>query len=77
MKTLVGKVVSVKTQTVVVKVDRPVRHPVYKKTVKRSKKYLADNNLQNIKEGDLVKLKATKPVSRKKRWRVVEVVEIV
>ena len=73
MKTVTGTVVSTKmTKTVVVKTERLWRHPVYKKTVQRSKKYLANNLLAEIKEGDRVIIRATRPVSRRKHWEVIK-----
>lgn len=74
MKTLVGQVVSDKmTKTVVVNVDVLWQHPLYKKRVKRSKKYLAHDEL-GVKVGQTVKIGETKPISRRKRWQVLEVV---
>lgn len=73
MKTVTGTVVSTKmTKTVVVKTERPWRHPVYKKTVRRSKKYLVNNLLAEIKEGDRVIIRATRPMSRRKHWEVIK-----
>jgi len=74
MKFLTGTVVSTKMQkTVVVKVNILWLHPLYKKRVKKSKKYLAHDEL-GVKEGDKVKIAETRPISKRKRWRVVEVV---
>ena len=75
-KTRVGKVVSDKMdKTVVVSVDTLIRHPLYGKIVRRSKKFKAhdENNECNI--GDTVKVMETRPLSKDKRWRLVEVVE--
>ena len=75
-KTLVGTVVSDKMdKTVVVAVETNVRHPIYKKTVKRTYKLKAHDEENNCKVGDKVKVMETKPLSKDKRWRVVEVVE--
>jgi len=71
-----GKVVSNKMEkTVTVSIESVVQHSLYKKTVRRSKKYKAhdENNQCNI--GDLVKIMETRPLSKDKRWRVVEVLE--
>ncbi|MGE5544214.1 MAG: 30S ribosomal protein S17, partial [Bacillota bacterium] len=71
-----GKVVSNKMEkTVTVSVESVIQHSLYKKTVRRSKKYKAhdENNQCNI--GDLVKIMETRPLSKDKRWRVVEVLE--
>ena len=75
-KTMVGTVVSDKMEkTVVVAVETNVRHPIYKKTVKRTYKLKAHDEENNCKVGDKVKVMETKPLSKDKRWRVVEVVE--
>ena len=75
-KTLVGTVVSDKMdKTIVVAVETNVRHPIYKKTVKRTYKLKAHDEENNCKVGDKVKVMETKPLSKDKRWRVVEVVE--
>ena len=75
-KTLVGTVVSDKMdKTVVVAVETNVRHPIYKKTVKRTYKLKAHNEENDCKVGDKVKVMETKPLSKDKRWRVVEIVE--
>lgn len=67
-----GVVVSNKMQkTVVVKVDRTIRHPVYGKVVTRSKKYYAHNEAEPLKVGDEVQIMETRPLSKLKRWRVV------
>lgn len=69
-----GVVVSNKMQkTVVVKVDRTMRHPVYGKVVVRSKKYYAHHDIQDLKIGDEVQIMETRPLSKLKRWRVVSV----
>lgn len=72
-KRLQGKVVSTKMlKTVVVKVDRVVLHPKYKKRYKISKKYKAHNLLKDIKEGDKVLIEESRPISKEKRWRVIK-----
>ena len=75
-KTRTGKVVSDKMdKTIVVAVEDHVRHPVYNKIVKRTYKLKAhdENNECNI--GDTVKVMETRPLSKDKRWRLVEIVE--
>ena len=75
-KTRTGKVVSNKMQkTIVVAVEDHVKHPLYKKIVKRTYKLKAhdENNEANI--GDTVKVMETRPLSKDKRWRLVEIVE--
>ena len=75
-KTRTGKVVSNKMdKTIVVAVENHVKHPLYKKIVKSTYKLKAhdENNECNI--GDKVKIMETRPLSKNKRWRVVEIVE--
>jgi small subunit ribosomal protein S17 len=75
-KQRIGKVVSDKMQkTVIVAQVRQVAHPLYKKYFKRTKKYVADNAENNAKIGDTVRIMETRPLSKTKRWRVVEVIE--
>ncbi len=62
-------------KTVLVKIDRVVRHPVYKKTVRRSSKLAAHDEGNEAHLGDTVRVMETKPLSKTKRWRVVEIVE--
>jgi small subunit ribosomal protein S17 len=70
-----GKVVGDKMdKTVIVAVDTPKRHPLYKKTIRRVVKYYAHDEKKESKVGDMVKLEETRPTSKLKRWRVVEVV---
>jgi small subunit ribosomal protein S17 len=74
-KVRIGKVVSDKMEkTVVVAVDTPRHHPLYKKTIRRVVKYYAHDENKISKLGDTVKLEETRPLSKLKRWRVVEVV---
>lgn len=75
-KVRIGKVVSDKMQkTIVVAVETKVRHPLYGKTVNRTTKFKAhdENNDANI--GDIVKIMETRPLSKDKRWRLVEILE--
>ncbi len=75
-KTRVGVVVSDKMdKTVVVAVERLVRHPLYKKFIKRTSKFKAHDEENRCSEGDKVKIMETRPLSKTKRWRVVEIVE--
>jgi small subunit ribosomal protein S17 len=70
-----GKVISDKmNKTVIVAVDTPRLHPLYKKTIRRIVKYYAHDENKISKTGDMVKLEETRPISKLKRWRVVEVV---
>ncbi len=75
-KTRVGKVVSNKMdKTIVVAIEDNVMHPLYKKIVKRTVKFKAhdENNACNI--GDKVEIMETRPISKDKRWRLVEIIE--
>ena len=75
-KTRVGKVVSDKMdKTIVVAVEDHVRHPLYKKIVKRTYKLKAHDENNECKIGDTVKVMETRPLSRDKRWRLVEIME--
>ena len=75
-KTRVGTVVSSKMdKTAVVAVERRVAHPVYGKQVVRTKKYYAQDEENAAREGDVVKIMETRPLSKTKRWRIVEIVE--
>ncbi|HAG07833.1 MAG: 30S ribosomal protein S17 [Clostridia bacterium 62_21] len=73
-KTRTGYVVSDKMdKTVVVAVERLVRHPLYGRTVRRTKKFLAHDENNACRPGDRVLIMETRPLSRRKRWRVVEI----
>ena len=73
-KTQTGVVISDKMdKTVVVQVDRLVRHPMYKKYVRRRAKYVAHDETNSCKVGDRVLIRETRPFSKTKRWRVSEV----
>jgi small subunit ribosomal protein S17 len=74
-KTLVGTVCSDKMdKTVVVMIERLVKHPQYKKYVKRRAKYKAHDEANECHTGDTVSIIETRPLSREKRWRVKEVI---
>ncbi len=74
-KTLQGIVVSDKMdKTVVVKVDRSVKHPVYFKTVTKSARYKAHDEGNTCHTGDRVLLEETRPISRDKRWKVKQII---
>ena len=75
-KSLIGIVSSDKMdKTCVVKVQRYVEHPLYKKYVKKSKKFMAHDINNDFHIGDKVRIMETRPMSRKKRWRLVEIIE--
>ena len=75
-KTRVGLVVSDKMQkTVVVAIERRVPHPVYGKMVTRTRRLKAHDEQNEAKTGDTVRIMETRPLSKDKRWRLVEIVE--
>ncbi len=74
-KTRFGRVVSDKMdKTVVVAVETPKRHPLYKKTIKKVVKYKAHDKNNECRPGDMVRIVETRPLSRQKRWRVAEII---
>ena len=75
-KTRVGKVVSDKMdKTIVVAVETNVKHPLYKKIMKRTTKFKAHDEKNECGIGDKVKIMETRPISKDKRWRLVDVIE--
>ena len=75
-KMRIGMVVSDKMEkTVVVQIERRVQHPVYGKMVRRTKKLKAHDEENAAKTGDTVRIMETRPLSKDKRWRVVEIIE--
>lgn len=75
-KTRVGVVISNKMQkTITVAIERKVPHPIYKKYFKKTTKLMAHDEKNECKIGDRVKIMETRPLSLKKRWRLVEIVE--
>ena len=75
-KTRTGKVVSDKMdKTIVVAVEDHVKHPLYKKIVKRTYKLKAHDENNECRIGDTVKVMETKPISKDKRWRLVSIIE--
>lgn len=75
-KTRVGKVVSDKMdKTVVVAIQDNVKHPLYKKIIKRTVKFKAHDEQNTCGIGDRVLVMETRPISKDKRWRVVEIIE--
>jgi small subunit ribosomal protein S17 len=72
-KLLTGTVVSTKMQkTVIINVERKLRHPLYKKVITKNKKYQVHNELENIQVGDAVSFRETSPISKNKHFIVVE-----
>ena len=75
-RTLTGRVVSDKMdKTVTVLVERRVKHPLYGKIITRSQKYHAHDATNEVKEGDLVSIEETRPISKTKTWKVAAVLE--
>ena len=75
-KVMIGTVTSDKMdKTVLVSVETSVRHPIYGKIVKRTYKLKAHDEENSCKQGDRVKVMETRPLSKDKRWRVVEIIE--
>ena len=74
-KTKVGRVVSDKMdKTIVVTVERLTRHPLYKRVIRASSKFAAHDELNEARVGDTVRIEESRPLSRTKRWRLVEVI---
>ena len=75
-KVRIGKVVSNRMQkSITVVIERKVPHPIYKKYFKKSTKLMAHDEKNEAQIGDIVKIMETRPLSKSKRWRLVEVVE--
>jgi small subunit ribosomal protein S17 len=75
-RVLTGIIVSDKTEkTVVVKVERRVKHPLYGKIIKRSKKYHAHDETNEYRQGETVRIEETRPISKLKTWRVIDRVD--
>jgi small subunit ribosomal protein S17 len=62
-------------RTIVVRIERRVRHPLYERFIKKSMKLYAHDEDNTAREGDVVRVMSTRPLSKLKRWRLVEVVE--
>jgi len=75
-KVITGKVVSNKMdKTVVVAVETLVRHPLYQRIIRQTKKFKAHDEKNACRNGDKVRLMETRPLSKEKRWRVIEILE--
>ena len=73
--TKVGTVVAKKmTKTVTVQVERQIRHPLYRKTIRRKQSFLVHDEAGTCKVGDIVRIIETRPISKTKRWRVLAVI---
>ena len=72
---MIARVLSTKLQnTALVEVERMVEHPLYKKRIRRKKRYLVQDDI-GVKEGDKVSILETKPISKRKRFKVLEVIK--
>jgi small subunit ribosomal protein S17 len=75
-KVLTGKIVSDKMEkTVVVAVESLVRHPLYQRTIRRTKRFKAHDEENSCRIGDKVRMMETRPLSKEKRWRIIEILE--
>jgi small subunit ribosomal protein S17 len=75
-KVVVGKVVSNKPdKTIVVLIERRFKHPIYGKTLRKSTRFYAHDEKNDCHLGDIVELMETRPISKLKRWRLVQIVE--
>lgn len=75
-KNMIGKVTSDKMdKTIAIRVETVKQHPLYKKTIKTSKKYKAHDENNEAKTGDIVKIMETRPLSKEKRWTLIEIVQ--
>ena len=75
-KTRIGRVVSDKmVKSIVVRAEAAIAHPYYGKITRRSKRYMVHDERREAKMGDLVRIAETRPLSARKRWRLVEIVE--
>ena len=75
-KVRMGTVVSSKMdRTIVVRIERTLKHPTYQRVIRRSSKLMAHDEKNQASPGDLVRVMETRPLSKNKRWRLVEIVE--
>lgn len=75
-KTRIGIVTSTKMdKSITVSIERKVQHPIYGKSLKKTKKFIAHDEENTCNEGDTVKIMETRPLSKRKKWRLVEVIE--
>ncbi|MGD8426566.1 MAG: 30S ribosomal protein S17 [Balneolaceae bacterium] len=71
-----GRVVSNRMdKTITVAVDRQIKHPIYGKYITKTTKYLAHDETNDANEGDVVQIMSTRPLSKRKSWRLVEIIE--
>jgi small subunit ribosomal protein S17 len=75
-KEIIGKVVSNKMEkSIVVSVERRVKHPIYGKTLKKTSTFMAHDEKNEANIGDTVQIMETRPLSKRKRWRLVNIIE--
>ncbi len=75
-KQRMGIVVSDKmNKSIVVKIDRTTKHPIYKRVIKKSTKVMAHDEKREAKAGDKVRIEETSPISKNKRWRLIEILK--
>ena len=75
-KSRVGQVVSNKMdKSITISIERKVKHPIYGKYIKKTTKLMAHDEKNECNEGDVVKIAETRPLSKNKRWRLVEIIE--
>jgi len=75
-KILIGTVISNKMdKTAVVSIERTVKHPIYGKYIRRTSKFFIHDPQNSCKQGDVVKIVASRPISRKKRWLLLEILD--
>jgi small subunit ribosomal protein S17 len=75
-KERIGKVVSNKMEkSITVAVERKVKHPIYGKFVGKTTKFMVHDETNDAREGDVVRISETRPLSKNKRWRLVEIIE--
>ncbi|MBT8232423.1 MAG: 30S ribosomal protein S17 [Saprospiraceae bacterium] len=75
-KQRIGVVTSTKMdKTITISVERKIKHPIYGKFVKKTKKFVAHDEKNDCNEGDIVKIIESRPLSKRKRWRLVEIIE--
>jgi len=75
-KTRIGEVISTKMEkSIVVAIERQVSHPIYRKYFKKTTKLMAHDEKNDCHVGDIVKIEETRPLSKNKKWRLVEIVE--
>ena len=75
-KERIGKVVSNKMEkSITVAIERKVKHPIYGKFVAKTTKFMVHDEKNDANEGDIVKISETRPLSKNKRWRLVEIIE--